>query len=76
MSSRLEHLEAALSVLKELVKAERDSLKACDRRGAMDQGSSRAKMTTLNARWAILAEYRDRTEQRFLKALKDAGYLT
>jgi hypothetical protein len=49
---------------RELLKAERDSKKACMARGALVPGSSRARLTTANARWMILAEHRDRMIQR------------
>ena len=51
------------SELKRLVglldKAEADSLKACEARAALPRGSSRARVTTANARWARHAEARD-----------------
>ena len=44
---------------KELARAEADSARLCERRAAMPPGSSRARVTTLNAKWARVAEYRD-----------------
>lgn len=43
-----------------LVKAEKDSLRACFARGNLPTGSSRARTTTAVARWWTLAEYRDK----------------
>jgi hypothetical protein len=45
---------------RELIKAERDSLRACMARAALPLGSSRARTTTAVARWWTLAEYRDK----------------
>lgn len=45
---------------KELSRLTRESLKASERRAALPPGSSRARVTTLNAKWARLAEARDR----------------
>jgi hypothetical protein len=46
--------------LREYLAACRASQKACDARAALPPGSSRARVTTLNARWANAAEERDR----------------
>lgn len=43
-----------------LAQAEADSKKACESKGRLPLGASRAKRTTLEARWARAAEYRDR----------------
>lgn len=40
------------------------SRKACEARGRLPHGSSRAKVTTANARWARAAEHRDRLAER------------
>jgi len=45
---------------RELIKAEKDSLRACMARAALPLGSSRARTTTAVARWWTLAEYRDK----------------
>jgi hypothetical protein len=50
---------------RELIKAEIASKKACMRRGNLPDGSSRAAITTANARWMCLSEYRDRLLSRF-----------
>lgn len=44
---------------RELAKAEKASAKLCEQRAALPPGTSRAKVTTLNAKWARAAEYRD-----------------
>ena len=41
-------------------KAQAASERAMDARGALPPGSSRARVTTANARWASAAEHRDR----------------
>lgn len=43
-----------------LEKAQKDSLAWAKRRGAMEPGTSRARVTTANAKWARAAEHRDR----------------
>lgn len=43
-----------------LDRAEAKAQKACDTRAALPPGSSRARVTTANARWATAAEARDR----------------
>ena len=45
---------------RELIKAEKDSLRACMARANLPLGSSRARTTTAVARWWTLAEYRDK----------------
>lgn len=42
------------------LRAVEESRRACDARMALPPGSSRAKVTRLNARWMLLAEERDR----------------
>jgi hypothetical protein len=50
---------ALLEAVKALETAERVSLAAADRRGALPPGTSRARVTTANADWARKAEGRD-----------------
>lgn len=52
-----------------LINAQRACDKACAARAALPAGSSRAKVTTANARWMSACEERDRREQ----ALRDLG---
>ena len=57
---------------RELAKAKAKSLAASEARCALPPGSSRARVTTANARWMAAAEHRDRCEQRLadLKAVQ------
>lgn len=48
-----------LEVVKGLRQAERDSVRAAEARASLPQGSSRARVTTANARWMTTAESRD-----------------
>jgi hypothetical protein len=54
-----------------LVKAQEKSLKAMLAREGMSPGSTRARVTTANARWARTAEHRDRCRAEFDKALRE-----
>ena len=67
--SRHEFLKKIADLMKELAKEEKASFKASEARRKLNPGSSRARVTTANARWASAAEARDRT----LKALNDLG---
>ena len=49
---------------KELAKAQAKSMKAAAARHALPPGSSRARVTTANARWASAAEARDRIQEQ------------
>lgn len=63
MSLHPEALEALARKLRDLAKAQRDSLRAADRSAAYTgprRGLRGAKKTTLEARWSTLAEHRDR----------------
>lgn len=58
---RLESLRQRVKQLeKKLVAAQRKSMAASERRRALPPGTSRARVTTANARWGIAAEERDR----------------
>lgn len=52
-----------LDLAQQLVRAEAASVAACDARAALPPGSSRARVTTANARWVRAAEHRDRVLQ-------------
>ena len=54
MSEELERYRKLLAY------AEKDSARACEARGRLPMGSSRARVTTANARWRSAAEHRDR----------------
>jgi hypothetical protein len=56
----LENYEDVLRWAKELVAAEKASIRACEAMRDAPLGVSRAKSTTLNARWSAAAEHRDR----------------
>jgi septal ring factor EnvC (AmiA/AmiB activator) len=58
---------------RELAGAEKRSAKLAAARAALPPGSSRARVTTANARWARAAEYRDRVAAYLDKALVDGG---
>ena len=45
---------------KALAAAQKKSLQWASRRAALPPGSSRARVTTANAKWGIAAEHRDR----------------
>ena len=49
-----------LATSKPLARAAAKSIKACEARGALPPGSSRARVTSANARWMRAAEERDR----------------
>ncbi len=54
----------AARLLDELADAERKSVAASLRRRELPPGSSRARVTTANARWMSAAEHRDRVLER------------
>ena len=54
---------------RELTRLERASAKAAEKRAALPPGSSRARVTSANAKWMRLAEARDRV-QRQIEALE------
>lgn len=51
------------------------SARAADARSSLPQGSSRAKVTTANARWASAAEERDRCAKDLPGELHNAIFL-
>lgn len=51
---------ALKSARKDLAAAEKKSAKAAETRASLPPGSSRARVTTANARWSRAAEARDR----------------
>lgn len=54
---------------KKLDAAEKKSLKAMEARRALPAGSSRARVTTANARWMTACEARDRALAAYIEAL-------
>lgn len=70
-----ESAEALLVALKRYLAAQKTSLKAAEARHAHPPGSSRAKVTTANARWAQAAEGRDHLQaalQRQIDAMAES----
>lgn len=63
---------AIAKATRELVKAEAASERAMDRRMNLPSGSSRARITTANARWATAAEERDRVAARLAQLWAEA----
>ncbi len=58
--SQIDKYKEVLQWAKQLVKAEEASLKACESLRNLEPGASRARSTTLNAKWSTAAEHRDR----------------
>ena len=56
-------------------KAQRKSIELAAMRHALPPGSSRAKVTTANARWSNAAEYRDRCEIVVEREITALGYV-
>jgi hypothetical protein len=61
-----------LALRRDLLRLTRSSERACRARAALPPGSSRARVTTANARWACAAEARDRCQER-IEALEAEG---
>jgi len=64
---------AAADALRALARAEDASQRAAAARSALPPGSSRARVTTANARWARAAEHRDRCITTARAAVQAAG---
>lgn len=62
-----------LDAVRELDKAHRRSVKAADARHDLPPGSSRARVTTANARWARAAEARDERRRIVLSEMSKLG---
>lgn len=58
-------------LLKRYIDAQATSTRAQDARAAMLPGSTRARVTTANARWAQLAEGRDRIKEHIEAMLRE-----
>jgi len=72
------HLDAAKDIArlaKLYAQAVEQSERASDVRAALPIGSSRARVTTANARWMSAAENRDRIMNSLVKAMADAGLI-
>lgn len=68
-SPALERYERILSLAKTLVAAQKRVEVASDARRALPAGSTRARVTTANARWAAAAETRDHAEAALTTAV-------
>ena len=73
MNMRKTRYDDLVELAKELQAAERKSLAACEARGSLPPGSSRARVTTANARWATAAEARDRADARLRAEIARLG---
>lgn len=62
-----------VELAKELQRAERRSMKACQVRQDIPPGSSRAKVTTVNARWMRAAEARDQLQSALAREFERLG---
>lgn len=58
-----------------LDKAQRTSIRWCEERGALLPGSSRARITTTNARWTQAAEHRDKCKEALEREITALGYV-
>ena len=67
----VEIAEELRAQLKRYIDAQAASTRAQDARGAMPGGSTRARVTTANARWAQLAEGRDRVKEHVERHLAE-----
>ncbi len=68
MSATLAAARMLRTLARDLEAAELAMLKASAARAALPAGSSRAKVTTANARWSTKCEQRDRVEDRLVAA--------
>lgn len=59
----LEIFEKIADMAKQLVEAQKKVLRESGKRQALPPGSTRAKVTTANARWMAICEERDRLEE-------------
>lgn len=67
--SLLDRYRRAATLTRQLADAQAKTERAFEARSALPAGSSRAKVTTANARWMRAAEHRD----RLLVQLEDIG---
>lgn len=66
MSAAPTRFDELARLAKELQRAERAAAKACEARASLPPGSSRARVTTANAKWRTKAEARDRAQEAYL----------
>ena len=68
MSATLQAARVLRTLARDLEAAEKRSIATTAARAALPGGSSRARVTTANARWARAAEDRDHCEARLVAA--------
>lgn len=68
MSATLAAARMLRALAGDLESAEKATQKCTAARAALPAGSSRARVTTANARWMTAAEHRDRCEARLVNA--------
>lgn len=68
-------LDRLIDLLRQYKAASTQSEKASAAREALPAGSSRAKVTTANARWARAAEERERLFNAVTHQLKECGFM-
>ena len=73
-NERAHFLNAISERAKSLARAIQVSEHLAMQRAKLDPGTSRARLTTANAKWMRAAEDRDRKERNFFVALEAAGY--
>lgn len=71
--TRSEALADAAASLRDLAAAEAKVERASETRRSLPPGSSRARVTTANARWSTACEQRDRVQRIAAAALSEAG---
>lgn len=68
-----ERLSDAAAAVRELARAEEKVERASEVRRALPPGSSRARVTTANARWSTACEARDRVRAQAIELVSLAG---
>lgn len=68
-------LDRLIDMLRQYKAASVQSAKASAAREALPAGSSRAKVTTANAKWARAAEERERLFNVITQELKECGFI-
>lgn len=74
IEDKIEFYKEIINFCKRLIELERKANKALENRKSKPPGSSRASITTSNARWMIYTESKERQEQEFRTFLSDNNY--
>jgi hypothetical protein len=74
MSYFIPHIDELINLLKQYRSVYAASAVCASKRSELPTGTSRAKVTTLNARWARLAEERDRLENKVNEVLRECPF--